>query len=117
VRFSGRFLFVNADVDGGELRAEVVDESGQPIRPFTLENCQPVCEDSTLRQITWKDAGDLSSLKDQAVRFRFQMTGGSLYAFWVSRDESGRSDGYVAAGGPGYTGPIDTVGKRALADQ
>ena len=32
-----------------------------------------------------------------------------------SRDGSGRSDGYVAAGGPGYSGPIDTVGKRALA--
>jgi len=41
------------------------------------------------------------------------LTNGSLDAFWVSRDESGRSDGYVAAGGPGYTGPTDTVGKTA----
>jgi hypothetical protein len=27
----------------------------------------------------------------------------SLYAFWVSRDASGASQGYVAAGGPGLT--------------
>ena len=114
VRFSGRCLFVNADVDGGELRVEIVDESGKPIGPFTLENCRPLSSDSTIRQVTWKGDGDLSSLKNKPVRFRFRMASGSLYAFWVSRDESGRSDGYVAAGGPGYTGPIDTVGKKAL---
>ena len=62
-----------------------------------------------------KDGGDLSSLRNRPVRFRFRMSNGSLYAFWVSRDQSGRSDGYVAAGGPGYTGPIDTVGMKALA--
>jgi len=28
----------------------------------------------------------------------------------VSRDATGRSDGYVAGGGPGYTGSTDTVG-------
>ena len=41
--------------------------------------------------------------------FRFSLTNGSLYAFWVSRDESGRSDGYVAGGRPGYPGTADTV--------
>jgi len=45
---------------------------------------------------------------------RFELTSGSLYAFWVSRDETGRSDGYVAGGGPGYPGPVDTVGRAAL---
>ena len=62
----------------------------------------------------WKSGADLSSLRGKPVRFRFELTNGSLYAFWVSRDENGRSDGYVAGGGPGYTGIIDTVGKAAL---
>jgi hypothetical protein len=48
------------------------------------------------------------------MNFRFSLTNGSLYAFWVSRDESGRSDGYVAGGGPGYPGTVDTVGRAAL---
>lgn len=48
------------------------------------------------------------------VRFRFQLTNGSLYSFWVSPEESGASYGYVGAGGPGFTEPTDTVGKAAL---
>jgi hypothetical protein len=51
------------------------------------------------------------------VRFRFELTNGSLYAFWVSKDDTGRSDGYLAGGGPGYTGVIDTVGRAALENQ
>lgn len=43
------------------------------------------------------------------------VSNGSLYAFWVSRDESGRSNGYVAGGGPGLTGRTDTVGRAAHA--
>jgi hypothetical protein len=35
------------------------------------------------------------------VRFRFTLTNGKLYAFWVSPETTGASHGYVAAGGPG----------------
>jgi hypothetical protein len=47
------------------------------------------------------------------VRFQFELTGGALYTFWVSQDDTGRSNGYLAAGGPGYTGHKDTVGRAA----
>jgi len=87
--------------------------NGQPCPPFTLANCQPLSVDSTLEQVGWKGKGDLSVLAGEAVRFRFELANGSLYAFWVSRDKSGRSDGYVAAGGPGYTGLVDTVGRSS----
>ncbi len=45
----------------------------------------------------------------------FYLTNGELYAFWVSPEETGASHGYVAAGGPGLTGPTDTVGSGAPA--
>jgi len=109
VRFTGSRLFVNAQ---GELRAEILDESGQPIEPFTLKNCRAVRANSTLEPVTWGDA-DLSVLRDRPVRFRFTLRSGSLYSFWVSRDATGRSDGYVAGGGPGFTGPTDTVGRTS----
>ncbi|HYW81105.1 MAG TPA: hypothetical protein VE890_16100, partial [Thermoguttaceae bacterium] len=114
VRFSGRHLFVNLDAPGGSLRVEVLDREDNVIEPFTLENCQPLNADSTLKRIAWKDGSDLSQLTARPVRFRFHLAGGSLYAFWVSHNDSGRSDGYVAGGGPGYTGPRDTVGRAAL---
>ena len=41
------------------------------------------------------------------VRFRFRMKVATLYAFWVSKDASGKSGGYLAAGGPDYAGPKD----------
>jgi hypothetical protein len=33
-----------------------------------------------------------------------------LYSFWVTPSAQGASYGYVAAGGPGFTSAIDTVG-------
>jgi len=110
VTFSGTRLFVNVDCPRGELKAEVLGEDGKAVEPFTLANCAPVSADKTLAPLTWKGAADLSALAGQPVRFRFSLRRGSLYAFWVSRDATGRSDGYVAGGGPGYTGHTDTVG-------
>ncbi len=116
VTFSGSRVFVNvATAAGGELRVEILNEAGEPIAPFTRENCRPIRADSTLEPVVWSGAEDVSALRGQPVRFRFTLRDGSLYAFWVSRDESGRSDGYVAGGGPGFTAMIDTVGRAALA--
>jgi len=60
--------------------------------------------------ITWQNVEDVSSLIDKPVKFKFDLTNGQLYSFWVSPDVSGASYGYVAAGGPGFTGPVDTLG-------
>ncbi|WP_460908800.1 hypothetical protein, partial [Spirosoma areae] len=114
ITFSGKHLFINASVPQGTLRAEVQDLSGKPLSPFTLENSIPLTGDSTLAQLRWQAGADLSVLRGQPVRLHFELTGGSLYAFWVSQDATGRSEGYMAAGGPGYTGIRDTVGRNAL---
>jgi hypothetical protein len=114
VTFSGSRVFVNAATAAGELRVEILDEAGGPLAPFTLENCRPIRADSTLEPVAWSGAQDASALRGKPVRFRFTLRDGSLYAFWVSRDATGRSDGYVAGGGPGFTGMTDTVGRAAL---
>jgi hypothetical protein len=114
LRFSGTQLFVNLAAAHGQLRVEVLDEHEKPIAPFTLANCRPVSADRTLEPVTWT-GGDLATLRNRPVRLRFVLQNGGLYAFWVSRDRTGRSDGYVAGGGPGFTGPTDTVGRAALA--
>jgi len=112
VRFTGRYLFVNVDVDGGELRVEVLEADGRVIAPFTLDNCLPLGTDSTLAQLQWKGAEDQAKLAGRPVRLRFHLTRGSLYAFWVSPEKSGASYGYVAGGGPGFSGPLDTAGGK-----
>ena len=113
VRFTGKYLFVNADADGGELRVEVLGADGKVIEPLTRQNCVAVTADKTLQRVTWKGVKDLSTVAGTPVRFRFHLRNGRLYAFWVSPEKNGASRGYVAAGGPGFTGPTDTVGSAA----
>lgn len=122
VRFNGRHLFVNVDAPKGSLSVEILGTDNQPITPYTRENCIPIAVDKTCVPVRWKgksDPSDLSDLSDRSdrsdrsdkpVRFRFHLQNGKLYAFWVSPETSGSSHGYVAAGGPGFNAPTDTVG-------
>ncbi len=109
VRFSGRHLFVNADVRG-TLQVEVLDDKGAAVPGFGRDDCVPGKGDKTLQAVSWKSGKDLSALAGKPVRFRFHLADGKLYSFWVSPDASGASYGYVAAGGPGFTSSRDTVG-------
>ena len=113
VSFQGKYLFVNVDCPAGSLKVEVLNEASQVISPFTLANCDAISADTTLIKVTWGANDALSALAGQPIRFRFTLTDGSLYAFWVSPDASGASYGYVGGGGPGFTGPVDTVGQSA----
>ncbi|QDS87065.1 hypothetical protein EC9_12410 [Rosistilla ulvae] len=113
VVFQGNRLFVNADCPEGTLRVEVLDEAGSVVAGFSKEQCNPIASDSTLAEVTWDSASDLSSIVGKPVRFRFHLQNGRLYSFWVSPNESGASHGFVAGGGPGFDSLIDTKGKAA----
>jgi hypothetical protein len=101
-------LYVNADARGGEVRVEVLDEGGRPIEPFSAVNCRGVRGDGTRLPVSWT-RDSLASLAGQIVRFRFVVSGARLYAFWVSPTSEGQSRGYLAAGGPGLSGPVDSA--------
>ena len=104
VTFQGRYLFVNADTVGGSLQVEVLDQRGRVVLPFSAQDCTPVTADKTAHRVGWRSGDDLSALRGTPVRFRFHVTDGSLYAFWVSPDAGGASNGYLAAGGPEVDG-------------
>ncbi len=111
IKFSGSNLFVNADVKKGSLKVQIEDLNGNAIAPFTFENCNAFKGDSTIAHLSWKNADVVSACAGKVVRFRFMIEGeGKFYSFWVSRDNTGRSDGYVAGGGIGFTSDKDTVG-------
>jgi hypothetical protein len=112
VRFAGSHLFVNVADAAGALQVEVLDSTGNVIPQFARVNSAAIAVDKTMQEVTWS-SGAIGSLAGQTVQFRFYLTNGSLYSFWVSNSTSGASNGYVAAGGPGYTSDIDTVGAAA----
>ena len=57
----------------------------------------------------WNGQNDLAALVDKEVRFRFYLTKGSLYSFWVAPTSAGASNGFVLGGGPGLTAHADTL--------
>ena len=108
--FKGRHLFVNLDAPNGELRVEALGPDGGVVESFSIDRCIPVSGDGTCIPVRWRGAGDLSAAggtRGTPTRFRFRLTNGSLYAFWVTSDPGGKSHGYVASGGPGFDGPKD----------
>jgi hypothetical protein len=90
-------LFVNLN---GELRVEMLDDDGKVIASSAL-----VSGDQTKQKV---ELPPLSSVAGKPVRFRFHLSSGSLYAFWVTEDQNGASHGYLGAGGPGYLSTRDT---------
>ena len=107
VRFSSQRLFVNAECRFGSLAAEVLDADGKPLEGFTRKDCKALqMTDATKAELVFA-GGDLSALAGRDVRFRFLLHCGTLYSFWVSPSAKGESRGYVAAGGPAYSGLRD----------
>ncbi len=114
VQFSGNHFFVNVNDPQGSLRVEALDSTGNVIQPFSAANSSVISTNKTLQEVTWNGAADLSSLAGRPVKFRFYLTNGELYSFWAT-DATGASHGYVAAGGPGFTGPTDGQGLAATS--
>lgn len=100
--FDGNYLWINTDVRNGKIWVEILDEYGQPIEGFTKKDCIPVQKvNSTKTQIQWKKQASTGFLAGRKVRFRFHLTNGDLYSFWVSPWKTGESRGYTGGGGPG----------------
>ena len=99
---------MNIHASQGELRVELLDSSGK-----VLATSRPVIADSTKQRIEWLDQTDLAKWSGKPVRFRFQLSNGQLYSFWVTEDAGGASNGYVGAGGPGFSGVRDVISSNS----
>ncbi|MCS6949603.1 MAG: hypothetical protein NZ520_03980, partial [bacterium] len=64
----------------GSLRVEVTDLQGNPIRGFSLDNCEELYGDEIEADVRWKGA-DLRTLRGRQVRLRFVLRDADLYAF------------------------------------
>ncbi len=98
VTFSGRYLHVNANTAGAELRAEVTDEHGQVLPGYSRNESIPFVGNSTCARLQWREQEGLESLAGRSVRLRFSLDRGELFAFWISATADGASGGYPAAG-------------------
>lgn len=108
---NGRNMFVNVRDPQGSLQIQLINPSNNQV----LATSNVITADSTIQPVTWVGVSDLSSWMNQPVQLQFTMTHGELYSFWVSPTTTGASNGYVAAGGPGYATNVDTAGTTAYS--
>lgn len=79
--FAGDRLSLNFETrNKGQLQVELQDLDGQPIKSFTLADCQPLQGDEVDQTVTWKNA-DLAPLAGRPVRLRFVLKDGDLYSY------------------------------------
>jgi len=78
----GRFLELNVDASaGGAVQTELRDAAGQPLRGFTLEDCDRLRGNSTRLRVSWGGSPDLRRLAGSPVRLRIAMRSARLYSF------------------------------------
>ena len=84
VRFSGKHLFVNADVSEGTLRVAVLDSDGQRNRTVHRRKLHSGSRELHPARVNWKKAANLAPLSGRPVRFRFELSKGAVYSFVVT---------------------------------
>ena len=79
---NGEDLYVNAEADSGELRAEILDaETMDPLPGFSASQCASIRGDHLSGRIAWE--GESAPVRDRPVRIRFVMRCAKLYSFWL----------------------------------
>ena len=80
--FEGDRLQLNVDTDAvGYLQVGFLDEQGQPIEGYTVDDCVYVNGDFIAKEVDWLVTGaDVSPLAGRAVQVVFRMRGAKLYA-------------------------------------
>ena len=86
--YSGRMLFVNADVSpGGSVRVAVRDIDAKPLKGYDLGGCVPVKRDTLRGRIAWRQTGQLPADSGAPIekhyRLLFELKNARLYSFWI----------------------------------
>ena len=82
LNFTGDSLLLNVDVhQGGHVRVALLDENGNPLPGYGLNNCLPITDDELDEMVRWTSGSDLSALVGQPTRMEVELVNASLYGF------------------------------------
>jgi hypothetical protein len=85
----GQQLILNLVSDYGEVRVELLDESGQTIAGYAREDCIPVTTDNVAATVRWNDRLSLDELAGRPLRLRFHLSNARLYSYRCSDENAG----------------------------
>jgi len=81
VILGGAHLTVNVDAPAGVLRVALLDEAGNALPGYALEDSLPIGGDSVRHPVRWRERDSLAAAQDRPVRLAFELRNASLYAF------------------------------------
>ncbi len=77
VRFTGNHIAVTADIESnGSIIVSIVDN-----KENIIDTSAPIETNVTDKTVTWKNHTDITRLKEQTIRLRFELTRAKLYSF------------------------------------
>lgn len=82
VTFTGNRLEVNfATSAAGEVRVELLDESGNKLPGYSLEECRPLVGNEISKTVYWNSNPDVSELSGKEIRMRIRLSDANLFSF------------------------------------
>ena len=85
-------LLLNAEAEGGEIRAELLDVRGNPIPGYTREDCRPLTANGHQQEVVWEGREDLAPVVAQgAFSIRLYLNQATIYGFRVIPPRSVRA--------------------------
>ena len=82
--FSGRGLFINAEVaPGGQVRVGVPSADKPPVAGYSLAESTPIQKSSLAQSVTWRTKEELPMPRDTHLRLALELKNARLYPFWI----------------------------------
>ena len=82
ITFSGNRLVLNINASAaGTAKVAILDPEGKPFRGFGLDDCDLIGRNRIRKLVTWGGNPDLSRLRGETTRLKFEMRAAKLYSF------------------------------------
>jgi hypothetical protein len=90
ITFKGKRLVLNVHTAAaGEGRVAILDAGGKEIAGFTAKDCRIINGDDLSKTVEWASGSDVSRLRGQPVRLRFEMRAAKLFSFRFDEPSDG----------------------------
>ena len=81
-------IFLNADAKDGEVRVEVLTDTGTTIPGFEMSACQPLQGDSIEHRVRWRSGPDPGRIERIPIRLRVTARKAKLYSLWMPNGDA-----------------------------
>jgi hypothetical protein len=81
-------IFLNADATNGEVRVEVLTDTGKTVPGFELSACVPMQGDSIEHRVRWRSGPDPALIERVPIRLRVSARKAKLYSLWMPNGDA-----------------------------